>query len=291
MSGPSEGNFLLDRYTDVVDLRSRLTAERLAGHRIGWVGTSGDLHEGHLSLVRRAADENDFTVMFWGGSGSFDWAEHEVAHERDFARDVQMAIAAGLDAVFAPDPSALFPAAPLTQVSVPTMSRDIPALEDPAHLDLIATVMAKLFNIFGESRTYSGEKDWQQLTMFTRIAQDLDFPVEVVGCPTIREEDGVAISSRNARLTSVERAAAPALYEALCAVRAAIEGGERSAAELEKLARERIEQDAQLVYFATVRADDLSLVDPVAGDIRILASMGFESIRLVDNIGVTVESS
>jgi pantoate--beta-alanine ligase len=179
----------------------------------------------------------------------------------------------------------------MTKVSLPAMSSGVPGLEDPAHLDLIAMVMAKLFNIFGESRSYSGEKDWQQMVMFKRLAEDLEFPVEVVGCPTVRHEDGVAVSSRNSKLTPDQRRDAPALYEALSAAATAIREGERSQAKLHEMVRSRVERAGTLEYFVAVEASTMALVDPLVGEIRLLASMGLGEVRLVDNCGASVEPS
>ena len=141
--------------------------------------------------------------------------DSEIAYERDADRDFALAEAAGLDIIFAPEGNELFPREPMTTVTCPAMSSGVPHLEDPAHLDLIAMVMCKLWNIFGPCRSYFGEKDWQQLVMYQRLADDLGWPVEVIGCPTVREDDGLAVSSRNGQLTPQDRAVAPVLYQAL----------------------------------------------------------------------------
>ena len=138
----------------------------------------------------------------------------ELGYQRDSGRDFALAEAAGLDIIFAPAADELFPREPMTTVSLPAMSSDVPHLEDPAHLDLVAMVMCKLWNIFGPCRSYFGEKDWQQLVMYQRLADDLGWPVTVIGCPTVREPDGLAVSSRNAQLAPGSRdrpAALPAL--------------------------------------------------------------------------------
>src|SRR5688500_9569253 len=155
------------------------------------IGTSGAVHGGHQSLVRAAAAENDIAVMFWGGGSRFDWTTSDVPTGRDYERDAALVFEAGAHAIFMPFDEELFSRAPMTRITLPAMSSGAPGLEDPTHLDLIALFMARLWNIFGPCRSYFGEKDWQQLAMFRRLADDLAFPVEVIGCPTVREDDGL----------------------------------------------------------------------------------------------------
>ena len=266
------------------------------------------MHEGHLSLVERSAAENDVTAMFWGGGGSFDWMVSQIDYARDAGRDFALAEAAGLDIVFAPYDDEFFPREPMTHVSLPGMSSGVPhveerspyrrpsphrrgehrpdVLEDPAHLDLIAMVMCKLWNMFGACRSYFGEKDWQQLVMYKRLADDLCWPVEVIGCPTIRHDDGVAVSSRNAQLTTDQRAFAPVLYRALCDCRDAALAGTRTAAELEQLFVATVGEPGCVRYFTAVEADAMVPLDVVAGSVRLLGSIQLGTVRLLDNLGV-----
>src|SRR5439155_11339871 len=174
----------------------------------------------------------------------------------------------------------LFPRPPLTQVRLPHLSTGVAGLEDPAHLDLIAMVIAKLWNIFGPCRSYFGEKDWQQLTMFQRLAEDLCSPVEVVACPTIRHHDGLAMSSRNAQLSPTERAAAPALYHGLSAARAAIVDGERDAVALSSHFTDTV-RTAAVEYFTAVDAATMTPLEKLEGDARLLGSIRLGSVRLV----------
>ena len=166
------------------------------------------------------------------------------------------------------------------------MSSGVPHLEDPAHLDLIAMVMCKLWNMFGACRAYFGEKDWQQLVMYQRLADDLCWPVEVIGCPTIRDDDGVAVSSRNAQLTDEQRAFAPALYRALCECRDAALGGTRSAAELEQRFVAAVGAPDCVRYFTVVEAGTMAPLDVASGSVRLLASIQLGTVRLLDNLGV-----
>ena len=146
--------------------------------------------------------------------------------------------------------------------------------------------MCKLWNMFGPCRNYFGEKDWQQLVMFVRLAEDLEYPVEVVGAPTIREDDGVAVSSRNSQLTPEQRAVAPVLYRALCAARDAALAGATTAAAVEQVFTDTVDGAAAIQYFAVVDGPTMTPLDELSGEVRLLASIGLGDTRLLDNIGV-----
>jgi len=272
----------------ISDLRELLDPIRRDGGRVGMIGTSGAVHGGHQLLVRTAVAENDIAVMFWGGGSRFDWTTSDVPTDRDYERDAALVFEAGAHAIFMPFDEELFPRAPFTQVRLPAMSSGAAGLEDPMHLDLIALFMAKLWNIFGPCRSYFGEKDWQQLAMFRRLADDLAFPIEVVGCPTVREPDGLALSSRNERLSTDDRRRAPALYRALQAASARIDDGERNVIAVEKVFREAVGDAGDVVYFVAVEADTMTPLDELAGEARLLASLAVGEVRLVDNIGVSI---
>jgi pantoate--beta-alanine ligase len=253
------------------------------------VGTSGGMHQGHQSLVRLAAQENDVTAMYWGGAPADLSAWHTgstFAYERDSGHDWPLAEEAGCEILFAPPGAVLFPREPATTVTLPSFSTGFPQLEDPAHLDLIALAMCKLWNMFGPCRNYFGEKDWQQLVMFQRLALDLEFPVEVVGGPTVREDDGLAVSSRNAQLTPEQRAVAPVLHRALCTARDAATSGATTARELEQVFIDRVAGTATIQYFAVVDGPTMTPLDDLAGSVRILASIALGETRLLDNVGV-----
>jgi pantoate--beta-alanine ligase len=275
-----------ERYQCGAALRDRLDRARAAGQRVGMIGTSGAMHEGHLSLIRRAAAGNDVVALFWGGVSASGWMASEIGHSRDAMRDFALAEGAGAGVIFAPDAAELFARPPMTTVSLPAMAGDVPHLEDPAHLDLIAMTMCKLWNLFGPCRAYFGEKDWQQTVMFQRLADDLAWPVEVIGCPTVREADGLALSSRNQKLTPRERAEAPVLYRALTAARQAALDGARSSAELSKAFTSVIGDPARIRYFTTVEAATMRPLDELSGPVRLLASIELGAVRLVDNVGV-----
>jgi pantoate--beta-alanine ligase len=277
----------------VADLRARLDAARAAGKRVGMIGTSGGMHQGHQSLIRRAAAENDVTAMFWGGApADFEWNRGGAtfAYERDADHDWPLAEEAGCEILFAPPGDVLYPREPATKVSLPSYTEAFAKLEEPSHLALIALTMCKLWNMFGPCRSYFGEKDWQQLVMFVRLTEDLEFPVEIVGCPTVREDDGVAVSSRNAQLTLDQRAVAPVLYRALCASRdAALGGTATTAAELERVFTDTVAGTAVIQYVAVVDGPSMTPLDELSGSVRILASIALGDTRLVDNIGIELD--
>jgi pantoate--beta-alanine ligase len=257
------------------------------------VGTSGGMHQGHQSLIRRAAAENDVTALYWGGApDDLGWRSSTTfSYDRDAGHDWPLAEAAGCEILFAPAGDVLFPRAPATMVTLPSFSKGFSQLEDPAHLDLIALAMCKLWNMFGPCRNYFGEKDWQQLVMFVRLAEDLEFPVDVLGCPTVREDDGVAVSSRNSQLTPEQREAAPVLYRALCATRDAALAGTTTAAKIEQVFTDAVGDDAAIQYFAVVDGPTMTPLDDLARSVRILASIALGETRLLDNIGIELADS
>ena len=282
----------MEIYRSLAELRAHLDAERAKGRTIGMVGTSGAMHKGHQSLIRRSGAENDINLLYWGGvKANFDWKAASTSapgYERDPNRDFPIAEEAGAQILFAPPGDVMYPRRPMTKVSLPEMSSNLPIqLEDPAHLDTIAIAMCKIWNMVQPHRIYFGEKDWQHLAMFQRLADDLHYRVEVLGCPTIREEDGLATSSRNAQLTPEDREKAPVIYQALCAVRDAAEsGGVQNAVDLRKTFADIIGEAGEIRYFMPVVSDTMQPLDALHGSVRVLTSVQMGSVRLLDNIGI-----
>jgi pantoate--beta-alanine ligase len=232
--------------------------------------------------------------MFWGGApADFEWNRGGAtfAYERDADHDWPLAEEAGCEILFAPSGAVLYPREPATRVSLPSYTEAFAKLEEPSHLALIALTMCKLWNMFGPCRSYFGEKDWQQLAMFVRLTEDLEFPIEIVGCPTVREADGVAVSSRNSQLTAEQRAVAPVLYRALCAARDAAAAGTTSAPEVERVFTDTVDGAAPIQYFAAVDGPTMTPLEELSGSVRILASIAFDDTRLVDNIGVDLPTA
>jgi pantoate--beta-alanine ligase len=275
----------------IAELRPLLDGERAAGHSVGLVPTMGYLHGGHLALMQRARAETDVVVAsIFVNPLQFGAGEDLETYPRDLDRDGRLAEAAGVDVLFVPGAVEMFPEPMLTTVSVAQVSDPLEGAARPHHFAGVATVVAKLFVIMGTCRAYFGEKDFQQLAVVRRMVRDLSLAVEVVGCPTVREQDGLAMSSRNSYLTADEREAAPVVYRALRAGAAVILAGERDPAAVRTLMGQIIEAEplAQLDYAEVVDPDSFRIPDPLAGNLRLLAAVRFGRARLIDNVGVTV---
>jgi pantoate--beta-alanine ligase len=274
----------------IAGLRSMLDAERAAGRRVGFVPTMGYLHEGHASLIRRARAESDVVVVsIFVNPLQFGAGEDLDAYPRDLDRDTRLADAEGTDVLFTPSVGEMYPRPVLTTVSVAEVSAPLEGAARPTHFDGVSTVVAKLFAIVGPCAAYFGEKDFQQVAVVRRMVADLSMPVDVVACPTVRERDGLALSSRNAYLTPAERAAAPVVHRALQAGAALVMSGERDPTVVRTLMAEVVQAEplAELDYTEVVGADSFTVPDPLAGDLRLLAAVRFGRARLIDNVGVT----
>jgi pantoate--beta-alanine ligase len=275
----------------ITELRAALDEARAAGRTVGLVPTMGYLHDGHASLMRAARAETDVVVAsVFVNPLQFGVGEDLDAYPRDLDRDTALAAEAGVDVLFVPPVEEMYPEPVLTTVTVAQVSAPLEGASRPTHFAGVATVVAKLFSIAGPCRAYFGAKDWQQITVVRRMARDLSMPVEVVACPTLREPDGLAMSSRNVYLTPEERAVAPVLHTALRAGAAAIGAGERDPAAVRDLMAGIIEAEplAELDYAEVVDADSFAVPDPLAGNLRLLAAVRFGRARLIDNVGVTV---
>ena len=276
----------------VAELRQAIARRRVVGSQIGFVPTMGALHEGHVSLMRRSVVDCDATVVsVFVNPLQFGPREDLGSYPRDLDRDVALTEAAGVGLVFAPPIEEMYPVPLVTTVAVREISEPFEGESRPTHFAGVTTVVAKLFNLVGPCRAYFGEKDWQQLTVVRRMADDLSFDVEVIGCETVREPDGLALSSRNAYLGSAERAAAPVLHHALVAGAGAVAAGERDPEGVVTMMSEMIDAEplASLDYVAIVDAASLGRVDPLAGELRLLGAVRFGKARLIDNVGVTVD--
>ncbi len=273
----------------VYELRDAVEAVRAQGGSVGLVPTMGYLHEGHQSLVTRSAAENDLTVVsIFVNPLQFAEGEDYGTYPRDLERDREMCAAAGAGLVFAPSADEMYPQAPITSVTVKGLSAVLEGRVRPTHFDGVATVVAKLFAMLGPGRAYFGEKDYQQLAIIRRLTTDLSLPVEVVGCPTFREPDGLAMSSRNVYLTAEERPAATVLWRSLQAGRDAVVQGSRCPDEVEAVLAAVLaaEPKASPDYAAVVDAATLDRPDVLDGELRLLVAARVGRARLIDNLGV-----
>ena len=277
--------------TTIAALRERLDAARAAGQRVGFVPTMGYLHAGHASLMTEARADTDLVVAsIFVNPLQFAPTEDLAAYPRDLAGDTALAEGAGVDVLFVPSGEEMYPDGVVrTSVIVAEVSAPLEGEARRTHFAGVATVVTKLFAIVGPCRAYFGEKDYQQVAVIRQMVRDLSIPVEVVACPTTREPDGLAMSSRNAYLSEAERAAAPVLHAALLVGRLAIDAGERDAPRVRALMTDLIEAEplADLDYAEVVDATTLQVVDPLAGELRLLAAARFGRARLIDNVGAT----
>jgi len=277
---------------DPIAFRGLLERAREGAETVGLVPTMGALHAGHRSLLARAvAAHPHAAVSIFVNPRQFDRVEDLAHYPRTLDEDLRICADAGVRTVFAPDVQAMFPPGSATTVSVAALAEPWEGAARRGHFDGVATVVARLFSLAGRCTAYFGEKDFQQLAVVRRLVLDLGMPVEVVGCPTVREPDGLALSSRNARLTGDERRAARVLWRALGAGRAAVAGGEAGGEDRPEVVAATMgavvdgEPLARLDYAAAVDAADLtvpvSLRDPRA--IRLLVAAEIGPVRLIDN--------
>jgi pantoate--beta-alanine ligase len=271
------------------EVRRILDKHRADGASVGFVGTSGGTHDGHLSLVQAARRHHDVVAVFWNGALNVSWAGDTLqVYARDYAHDAEMFETAGVDLLFVTRQDDLYRRRPVTFVEMPEMAERLQHMPEGQHMGVVVTMVLTLLNIAGPCTAYFGEKDWPQLVMFARMTEDLLLPSTVVGVPTIREEDGVAVSGRNARLTPEDRARAPELYRALTAAVQAVHAGERDAEAVAELIRRRLQAVAEPDYVAVVEADTVRPLHTLRGEVRLFASATFGTTSLIDNVGVTV---
>ena len=271
--------------------RQALDVARAAGRTVGLVPTMGALHDGHASLIRRAAAECDtVAVTIFVNPLQFDRSDDLAAYPRTLVADVALASAAGASVVFAPSIDEMYGSGTGTRVHVEGLAERLEGAARPGHFDGVATVCTKLFAVAGPCRAYFGEKDFQQVAVVRRVVHDLDLPVEVVPCPTVRRRDGLALSSRNTLLTDEERAVAPTLHAALRRGVALVARGERDPAAVAAAVAARIEREPRFLLdrVDVVDADTLEPPDEHTSQLRILAAAFLGRVRLIDNLGAAI---
>ncbi|MEE8201763.1 MAG: pantoate--beta-alanine ligase [Candidatus Acidoferrales bacterium] len=274
-------------FTRAAEMQTASLSLRRGGKSIGFVPTMGALHEGHLSLVRRARQESDVTVAsVFVNPAQFGPAEDYRNYPRDPARDAQLLEREGVDFLFAPPVEEMYPPNFQTYATVEKVSAPLEGEFRPGHFRGVATVVLKLFNIIQPHRAYFGQKDAQQCVVIRRMVRELNLPVEIVVCPIVREPDGLALSSRNYYLNGEERRAARVLYRSLCRARELIEKGERRTEAIVREIRQLIDREphTRLDYVAVVHADTLEPVARVAGATLIPLAVWIGRARLLDNL-------
>ncbi len=271
----------------VVTTLEQLRAARAALRgTFGLVPTMGYLHAGHLSLVQRAKSECDHVgVSIFVNPTQFGPHEDLAKYPRDLPRDLAMLERAGVDVVWTPTPEIIYPPNFQTYVTVEEVTQPLEGARRPGHFRGVATVVAKLFNAFTPDRAYFGQKDAQQCVAIKQMARDLNFPVEVIICPTLREPDGLAMSSRNVYLNAEEQKAAPILFRALSAAKAMYDGGERDAEKLRARMAELIgtEPLARVDYVSAADPETLIELEKIERGVLLSLAVRFGNTRLIDN--------
>lgn len=272
--------------SEIALLRQVLNDTRRAGKTIGLVPTMGAFHEGHLTLMRRAKAENDcIVVTLFVNPTQFNDLKDFDRYPRDLERDAQMAAAEGVDFLWTPTPEAMYPKGFDTVVVVRALSERLEGASRPGHFQGVATVVTKLLNSAGANRAYFGEKDWQQFQVIKSLAHDLDIPTEIIGIPIVREPDGLALSSRNVRLTPEQRQAATVLSSALDNAQAIADTGVGDAYQIAAWLRQTVEVQplAQVDYAVVVAPDTLQEIDTIENGAVALVAATFGKVRLIDN--------
>ena len=272
----------------IAELRAACDGARARGLRVGLVPTMGSLHEGHRSLMRAARRGTDFVVVtIFVNPLQFSPNEDLDAYPRDLSGDLAQCAEERVDVVFAPSANEMYPnSAPVTTVRVDRLTNDLCGAARPTHFDGVTTVVTKLFAIAGPCTAYFGQKDAQQLAVVTRMAQDLNLPVEVVGCPIVREPDGLAMSSRNEYLTPEQRAQAVVLNRSLTRAADAIRDGERDPQKIAALVRDAVSgQSGVALEYVEVR--DPRTIEPlttIEGSVLVALAAKVGTTRLIDNV-------
>lgn len=269
----------------VAEIRALVKSSKKTGKTVGLVPTMGYLHEGHKSLIDRAVSENDFVVVSdFVNPTQFGPNEDFESYPRDINKDAELCEMAGADVIFNPEQEEMYNNQ-LTGVTMSEITKHLCGASRPTHFNGVCQVVAKLFNIVTPDRAYFGEKDAQQLMVIRKMVEDLNFDIEIVGCPIIREDDGLAKSSRNTYLNGEERQAALCLNRSLKKARKLIEDGEKDADVIRKVIREEIEKEplARIDYVEVVDLNTLAPTDKISGGILTAIAVYIGKTRLIDN--------
>ena len=277
----------MDTITSPKDLQSHLDDLRNRQRSIGLVPTMGYLHDGHLSLIRKAKSENDAVVTtIFVNPLQFSATEDLDTYPKDLEKDTLLARDAGTDYLFTPSHEEMFRDDVLTTVSVSQISSVLEGASRPTHFSGVATIVAKLFNIVGVCSAYFGEKDWQQIQVIKRMTQDLSYRVEIKGCPIVREDDGLAMSSRNVYLTEEQRKEASNIPKSLLKAHEEIKAGERQSTVVKRIIAKELNRSSaiDIDYVELVNGENLSITNQIDEKTRILVAVRVGSARLIDNM-------
>ncbi|OCX61095.1 pantoate--beta-alanine ligase [Thioclava sp. SK-1] len=270
------------------ELREKVAGWKRSGMLVGVVPTMGALHEGHMSLVAQARAQSDRVIVtIFVNPMQFNNPDDLTKYPRNEAKDVALLDQAGVDVLFAPGVEEVYPTGFATTVSITGVSEPMEGAHRPGHFDGVATVVSKLFGMTQAGRAFFGEKDWQQLQVVRRLVDDLNIPVKIIGCPTIREEDGLAMSSRNVRLTAQERQIAPQMHHILQQAATQLRGGALASDALTSARAAFLAagfHDVEYLELASV--EGLRLLPAANEPARLLVAAWLGDVRLIDNIAV-----
>ena len=276
----------------IAETRAALGKVRSEGKRIGFMPTLGYIHEGHLTLVDIAKKHSDFVVVsLFVNPTQFGPKEDFSAYPRDFERDRQMFEARGVSLIFAPSVEEMYPAPELIKFQIDKMSDHLCGARRPGHFNGVVQVVAKLFNIIQPDVAVFGQKDVQQLFVLKRLVYDLNFPTKIIMGPTVREPDGLAMSTRNVYLTPTQRAQSPTLYKSLQRAKELIQSGERRASVVISEMTQMIQTatEGRIDYIEIVRTSDLQPIETLEGRVAIALAVYFGKARLIDNIILEID--
>ena len=280
----------MESLTTIAAVRERVRGWRRDGHRVAFVPTMGNLHAGHVSLIEIARQRGErFVASIFVNPMQFGPNEDFAHYPRTPRDDERMLAAAGCDLMFTPDVQEIYPhgAARATRVEVPGLSRILEGEFRPGHFEGVSTVVAKLFHIIEPQLAVFGEKDFQQLTIIRRMVAELCMPIEIIGAPTVRDADGLAMSSRNQYLSAAERALAPRIYATLQAAAQRLRAGDGDLAGIERSGFRALESAGfRPEYFAVRQALDLSAPSAQARELVVLTAARLGKARLIDNVQV-----
>jgi pantoate--beta-alanine ligase len=271
----------------IEEVRSLVKAARSEGRKIGLVPTMGALHVGHISLIEAAAKDCDFVVVsIFVNPTQFGPGEDFEKYPRPLEDDLEICREAGVDAVFAPEPQHIYPVDNVTWVTVEKLTEPLCGRSRPGHFRGVTTVCAKLFNIVAPDAAYFGQKDAQQAIVIKRMVADLNMPLEIVVCPTVREPNGLAVSSRNQYLTAQQKKDAANIYKSLQTCRRLIDAGTMETSQIIAEMQKILQQipSGQIEYISIVDAETLESIEKIAGKVLAAVAVRLGPARLIDNI-------
>jgi len=284
----------IESFSSINDIKNKISQWKSEGYSIGFVPTMGYLHEGHTSLMQRANKENDKVIVsIFVNPTQFGPNEDLDNYPRDLEKDTILCGGNGVDAIFTPSSKEMYGDNPCAYVDIIDLSSELCGASRPGHFRGVCTVVLKLFNIITPDRAYFGEKDAQQLAIIKKMVLDLNIPVTITGCPIVREDDGLAKSSRNTYLSNDQRKAAVVLNQSLALAKTSLANGERDSTKIISLINGKISSEplAKVDYIQLVDLKSLKIVKTIKDDILVAIAVHFDKTRLIDNFSFKIKNN